>query len=337
MTLNNPQIASAVSLPSTVIQKIENLPTIGTPSMDSNRTLNWLDLWSNDTFCNRFTVHLLEANSVQPRALVSFPGSGNTWLRMLLMGVTGLYIDTIYPGDELFHSKAGSSYELRKDCNCSLLQKTHDLSLFSVVYNMALANKSSEKRLNQEVEHFRGDGILVIRNPFKAILSYRNFAFGGNMAGLAPAEAFSQGLGPVKIGDRRISTWDQFISRSVASWELLATVWIRGLKRGGVVYYEKLRRNTGTQLLRMAEMLGIPDVNKDRLDCVLRHNQDNSFKRSESGSKNYPKNPFTESQHLLILKSIQNVQLALKERGFDPLPVELYDFYTPMYQYGQWL
>ena len=70
---------------------------------------------------------------------------------------------------------------------------------------------------------------------------------------------------------------------------MLATVWIRGLKRGGVVYYEKLHRNTRTQLLRMAEMLGIPDVNKDRLDCVLRHNQDNSFKRSESGSKNYPK------------------------------------------------
>ena len=110
MTLNNPQIASAVSLPSTVIQKIENLPTIGALSMDSNRTLNWLDLWSNDTFCNRFTVHLLEANSVQPRALVSFPGSGNTWLRMLLMGVTGLYVDTIYPGDELFHSKGVYNY-----------------------------------------------------------------------------------------------------------------------------------------------------------------------------------------------------------------------------------
>jgi hypothetical protein len=34
---------------------------------------------------------------------------------------------------------------------------------------MALANKSSDKRLNQLVEQFRGDGILVIRNPFKAM------------------------------------------------------------------------------------------------------------------------------------------------------------------------
>lgn len=71
---------------------------------------------------------------------------------------------------------------------------------------MALANKSTEKRINQEVDHFRGDGILVIRNPFKAILSYRNFAFGGNMAGLAPAQAFSQGPEPVHIGDRKISS-----------------------------------------------------------------------------------------------------------------------------------
>uniref|UniRef100_A0A0N8CLT7 Rna-binding protein n=3 Tax=Daphnia magna TaxID=35525 RepID=A0A0N8CLT7_9CRUS len=356
------------------IDRIEHLPAMGAPSTNPNKTLNWLDLWSNDTYCNQFTVHLLEENSVQPRALVSFPGSGNTWLRMLLMGVTGLYVDTIYPGDELFISKgkaifrssaflkktknqwkplkitipnfsflnpwwnetAGGTYELNKDCNCSLLQKTHDVSLFSVIYNMAMANKSTEKRIHQEIDQFRGDGILVIRNPFKAILSYRNFAFGGNMAGLAPVEAFSQGLEPVRIGDRKISTWDQFISRSVASWEMLATVWIRGLKRGGVVYYEKLRRDTGPQLLRMAEMLGISNVNKDRLDCVLRHNQDNTFKRSESGPKNYPKNPFTESQHLLILKSIQSVQMALKERGLDPLPVEMYDFYTPMYQYGHW-
>ncbi|KZR99962.1 Uncharacterized protein APZ42_003948, partial [Daphnia magna] len=160
------------------IDRIENLPAMGAPSTHPNRTLNWLDLWSNDTFCNQLTVHLLEENSVQPRALVSFPGSGNTWLRMLLMGVTGLYVDTIYPGDELFISKAGGTYELNKDCNCSLLQKTHDVSLFSVIYNMAMANKSTEKRIHQEIDQFRGDGILVIRNPFKAILSYRNFAFG---------------------------------------------------------------------------------------------------------------------------------------------------------------
>ncbi len=102
-TRNNLTTAGA-PLSSSSVRKIKILPRIGAPSMDLNKTLNWLDLWSNDTFCNRFTVHLLEEN-LPPRALVSFPGSGNTWLRMLLMGVTGYYVDTIYPGDELFISK----------------------------------------------------------------------------------------------------------------------------------------------------------------------------------------------------------------------------------------
>jgi hypothetical protein len=103
-TTRNNLTTIAAPLSSSSVRKIKNLPRIGAPSMDLNKTLNWLDLWSNDTFCNRFTVHLLEEN-LPPRALVSFPGSGNTWLRMLLMGVTGYYVDTIYPGDELFNSK----------------------------------------------------------------------------------------------------------------------------------------------------------------------------------------------------------------------------------------
>lgn len=39
------------------------------------------------------------------------------------------------------------------------------------------------------------------------------------------------------------------------------------------------------------------------------------------------RNPFTTSQILLIHKAIRNVQWVLKERGLDPLPVELYEFF----------
>ena len=75
-------------------------------STDANRTLKTLDLWTNDDNCTKFNVSLLEDKSIQSRALVSFPGSGNTWLRMLVMGVTGIYIDSVYGGDDaLFESK----------------------------------------------------------------------------------------------------------------------------------------------------------------------------------------------------------------------------------------
>lgn len=91
------------------------------------------------------------------------------------------------------------------------------------------------------------------------------------------------------------TAWDTFITRSIAAWELLATIWIKGLKRGGVLYYEKLRRDTGPQLLRLTRMLGIESVSQDRLNCVLHHNQDNTFKRSESGH-NYPE--YVKGNHI---------------------------------------
>ena len=75
--------------------------------------------------------------------------------------------------------------------------------------------------------------------------------------------------------------WDGFIARSVASWELLATIWIRGLEEGGVIYYEDLRRNTEVELVKLVKMLGVENIDQERLKCVLRHNQQNSFKRSE--------------------------------------------------------
>ena len=76
------------------------------PSTELNRTLKWLDLWGDDPNCTKFDVTLLEEKSAETRALVSFPGSGNTWLRMLLMGITGVYINSVYGGDDaLFESK----------------------------------------------------------------------------------------------------------------------------------------------------------------------------------------------------------------------------------------
>lgn len=72
-----------------------------------NTTLYELDLWnSSDTRCFKHQVYLLKEGSVpQPAALVSYPGSGNSWLRMLLMGITGVYVDSMYPDDSVFVSK----------------------------------------------------------------------------------------------------------------------------------------------------------------------------------------------------------------------------------------
>lgn len=57
----------------------------------------WWNIWNGDLNCTRHSVHLLQFGShPHPGALVSFPGSGNTWLRSLLMGITGVYVTSVY-------------------------------------------------------------------------------------------------------------------------------------------------------------------------------------------------------------------------------------------------
>jgi len=219
-----------------------------------------------------------------------------------------------------------------QDCGCTLMKKTHDFSLNRILH-LKIRTSSSRDFLYDGIRQCDGDGILLIRNPFKAIISYRNFAF-GYMSGMAPASAFSQEH-RLNIPPRPAQNWDNWVASAIVSWETLAIIWIRNLKRGGVIYYEKLRDNTESELRRMLKLLSFPHVDEERLQCVLRHKNDNSLKRKDTG-RNHKKNPFNKSQTLLILQSIQRVQLALKERNLDPLPVEQYEIYTSVREFGRY-
>lgn len=79
--------------------------------------------------------------------------------------------------------------------------------------------------------------------------------------------------------------WDDFVRHSVLSWELLATVWIKGLKQGGVVYYENLYYNTSFELIRTLKMIGFNNYDKEKFDCGIRHAYHNTFQRKTSVSE----------------------------------------------------
>ena len=103
------------------------------PARDMNRTLGSLDLWGDDPDCSRFEVALLKDKSMEPRALVSFPGSGNRWLRDLLMGLTGVFIGSIYD-EGLFESEGNVSFVhyrtrgLHVETNFNLFYSGHKIS-----------------------------------------------------------------------------------------------------------------------------------------------------------------------------------------------------------------
>ncbi len=85
--------------------------------------------------------------------------------------------------DEHVIANGNTTYPLPIDCKCTLLQKTHDFSLDASLYNLPEANKT------HTLEKYNNKGIFIIRNPFRAIPSYRNFEYTGLM-GAAPKSAF---------------------------------------------------------------------------------------------------------------------------------------------------
>ena len=95
---------------------------------------------------------------------------------------------------------------MRADCKCTLLQKTHDFSLDTVLDYLPVSNRTDA------LDHYKRKGIFVIRNPFSAIYSYRNFNFGG-LKGTAADSAFK---GPSK---NSVINLKSSLDLSIANWE----------------------------------------------------------------------------------------------------------------------
>jgi hypothetical protein len=121
-----------------------------TPSSTVYSPLNWI-----------FSLILL-------RALVSFPGSGNSWLRYLIECATGVFTGSVYH-DRIIYS-SGLLGECRPPNDGStIVQKTHHDTTFLSSHR----TRQAYIKLTELMFGYRG--ILLIRNPYDALVSYWNF------------------------------------------------------------------------------------------------------------------------------------------------------------------
>ena len=125
--------------------------------------------WRADSQCGEYGTRFVARHSLQTRALVSYPGSGNTWIRYLVEAATGVFTGSIFNDKSIL--RAGHHGETRDYREGStILQKSHHRALYVSHYS-----KYGLTWRRHHVAQFGGRGVLVIRNPYKAILSYWNF------------------------------------------------------------------------------------------------------------------------------------------------------------------
>ncbi|XP_064322062.1 sialate:O-sulfotransferase 2 isoform X1 [Phalacrocorax carbo] len=158
----------------------------------------------------------------------------------------------------------------------------------------------------KEIESF-DSAILLIRNPYKALMAEFNRKYGGHI-GFA-AHTHWKG-----------KEWPEFVANYAPWWATHTLDWLRYGKKVLVVHFEDLKRDLFVQLQRMVGLLGITAC-EDRLLCV-EGQKDGNFKRS--GLRKLEYDPYTPEMRKMISGYIKTVDTALKLRNLSGVPDDYY-------------
>ncbi|XP_037800320.1 uncharacterized protein LOC119595226 [Penaeus monodon] len=251
-------------------------------------------LWPGDSQCSQFKVNFAAVASLSPCALASYPGSGNTWTRYLLEAASGVFTGSIYRDHQLYlHGYYGELDD--HTAGTTIAQKTHDCG-------------------PTHVKAFRGTAVLLLRNPYRAILSFHNYLFGGH-TGYAP------------LANYRRKDWGAFVKLQAKAWLEMAVNWTTQAEAGRlrVLHYEELKEDPIPLLEDVLRFRGL-DVDPLRLKCLKSHTN-KKFKRREefipAGLE-----IFSNEDRDKIDRAIRYVDYLLRLHNQRPVPLHLYEFYN---------
>ena len=234
-------------------------------------------------------------------ALVSFPGSGNTWMRYLIEQASGVFTGSVYcdkglkivhPGEHITSANV-------------IVVKTHQAEATLVPVSQEMFGRS----------HFN-QAIFILRNPFDALVSEANRRWGGyGHTGVASENDFIgkhvSYIIPISIlvltGN---PDWDWFIQYKSTLWSYQIKTWLDQTKVPvHIVQYENLVANTKQELKKVLQFLTHP-VSEKILDCVMEASQ-GYFKRN----RHLNFDPYSQENVATVLSIIRQATPLLEKYG----------------------
>lgn len=251
--------------------------------------------WSGDPKCARFITSHMIPHCRPAVALASYPGSGNTWVRYLVEGATGIFTGSRYK--DLQIQMYGLWGEIRNWADgTTIVQKTHD---------------ANEAHVTKD---FDGRAILLLRNPYSAILSDHNFLFAGHH-GRAPPSNYAR------------KDWNQFVAIQMSRWLEMAANWTMNSDPSKVLvlHYENVKSNPKREMRKVLNFLRIP-ADPSRLACMQMH-KNGFFERGSSVSDESEVVPFHQKTRKVIDMLIDRVNAMLSRLGYEAMPLNKFDYY----------
>lgn len=253
--------------------------------------------WMNDSKCEQFVTKFSKVETLPARALASYPGSGNTWIRYLVEGSSGLYTGSVFNDRSIL--RAGHYGEGRNYLDGStILQKTHHRSIYVDKYKAYGLSWRKE-----QIESFGGRAVIVVRNPYKAILSYWNFYNTKSHTSLIDKNSFKT----LKFQD--------FVFTGASRWFEVIEDWITFGKEVYFIFYEDLQEDPVGEMRSLLDYLGLP-VDEERLACISSHLA-GSFHRTSHQEID----PFTQDHHLLLQTVIEKAVRLIEQYSGQILPI----------------
>ena len=176
--------------------------------------------------------------------LVSFPGSGNTWTRLLIEEVTGYYTGSVYSDKNLYNG--GLLGELEKMNNGrTVVIKNHD-------HNITLSDQAKGV-------------VLLVRNPYDAITAEFNRVQSTKHTGTASLAQFNS------------TKWFQTVEKQSTWWVNVHHKYAEFSSHNNfpthVLFYENLKNNSTLEMGRFLNFLKqnynfYPTDGLRRLECL---------------------------------------------------------------------
>ncbi|ESP05360.1 hypothetical protein LOTGIDRAFT_102906 [Lottia gigantea] len=203
---------------------------------------------------------IYRSHNLPKTALVSFPGSGNTWLRHMIQQVTGIATGSVYNDSSIYNQ--GFPAEGVHD-DTVILIKTHEWG-------------EKEKGRYQKA-------VILIRDPFDALRAEFNRQHRGHL-GHASYFDYKQCkykirmIVPIIIKRLSFPDWRNFIHENAGLWNIIYLDWLKFKGPIQVIHFEKLRNDPAYEIQKLLTFLVVPYTKSD-MSCMMK-NRDGRFRRN---------------------------------------------------------